>query len=326
MNKFRNFSDFILSYFIEDFDYDYWHCPHPCSTRILQGDYFIDFRHKINYPGPFDEEGIPLLKMNSQHWSTSTEEVYSQIVIAQYGLGHYSLFLENKAFLHRDKFLQIANWLKNHTHIIPEKNIEVYLMDIGLEDSPFFLSAMAQGLAISVLCRAYELTQSTEYLDKARALGKVFYLDADQGGVINYYKGVRVLEEWTNEGNHILNGHLFAFAGVIDLHRYFPQEYVALYTEILESSKQFVVLSDMGFWSKYSLKKHGIIPNITSFFYHKLHCDMLAGMFILTQEEVFQKYASRWHKQSHSYLYRIFAMCLKLLDRVNREVGRKLGY
>ncbi len=65
MKRWGNLRDFFLSYFVDNYKYDYWHFPHLLSNLINEGD-FIDFRPKADYPGSFDSNKIPLLDLTNQ--------------------------------------------------------------------------------------------------------------------------------------------------------------------------------------------------------------------------------------------------------------------
>ena len=174
--------DFFLSYFIANYKYDYWHCPHILSDLIKEGDYFIDFRPKINYHGPFDKNGIPLLDLSTQHWAKNKKIVYSPIVISQYGLGWYSKYIRTHQQTFLDNFLKIADWLIDNfkTITINQENVSLFLINYG---DGITQSGMAQGLAISMLTRAYQLTKDIHYLKKAIEAFNIFKIKLERGGL-----------------------------------------------------------------------------------------------------------------------------------------------
>lgn len=327
-NKVCMLKSFFLSYFVDNYKYDYWHCPHLHSELINRGDYFIDFTPKTNYPGPFDSNKIPLLDLSTQHWSKSNKVIYSPVVISQYGLGWYSKYLRDKQQSSLNIFLKVADWLINNlkTFKIKGENVSVFFMDYG---KPNVLSGMAQGLAISVLVRAYKITKNSEYLKRAVEAFNTFKLKIKEGGVVDTSLGIPILEEWTDEPVHILNGHLFAFAGIIDLMntKGLPKEdrenIVPYYNKYLESTLKLLKRIDMFFWTKYSLRPT-FLPNIASYFYHKLHIEMMEGLYELTRISEFKFYSERWLRQKQRFIHKFLAMILKLLDRIQFELkGRR---
>jgi len=318
---------FLLSYLVSDYKYDYWHCPHLHSSRVAEGDYFIDFSPKTEYPGPLDERGIPLLELSSQHWSSSRETVYSPIIICQYALGWYSRYLSGRNPQHRERFLAVADWLLSYVSVEERSGIPlaVFYTNYGHGN---VRSAMAQGLAISVWCRAFRETKRDEYVEKAVLAFNTCMLSVDDGGVADTANGLPILQEWTDSRVHIYNGHLFGFAGMHDLlrteSRLVPMPEVAKTYEMhLRSSLTLTRLVDLGWWTRYSLRK-SLFPNIASRFYHLLHIEMAKGMYQLTDQIEFLQTAQRWRRQDGNPALRILALAFKLLDRFEVEASQRL--
>ena len=69
-------------------------------------EYYMTFTAKADYPGAYDQAGIPLL---NYHGKVGTQ--YNPIAIAQYGLGNYNLFHRTGDAERRRKFLAVADWL-----------------------------------------------------------------------------------------------------------------------------------------------------------------------------------------------------------------------
>lgn len=105
-----------------------------------------------------------------------------------------------------------------------------------------------------------------------------------------------MLEEFSNYSIHILNGHLFAFVGIIDLLRIEDStcinrdEIVKFHDVFLEASTKLIERMNMPFWSKHSAKED-LFPNIASKFYHDAHIEQLRGLYQLTGRVEFQEYA-----------------------------------
>ncbi len=146
--------DMILSYFVESHRYDYWHCPHRRSTLIEKGDYFIDFRPKLDYEGPRDAEGVPLLDLSSVPSSRGVETVYSPVMVSQYALGLYSCYLVDGNPDYLAQFLTMADSLVANTERFEHQAgaVAICPMEFGRGKTR---SGMAQGQAISVWRRAF---------------------------------------------------------------------------------------------------------------------------------------------------------------------------
>lgn len=326
MKKFKMFKDFILSYLIDDYYYDYWHCPHPHSDFIKSEDYIINFQYKTNYPGPFDGKGIPLLDLQTQHWTRKSEIVYAPIIICQFGLGWYSHYLRTKERNSIDKFLNIANWLIRNSVKYETNNTESYILYSDYGDGKV-ISGMAQGLAISIWCRAYSITRDLDYLNYAFKAFNIFKISIEDGGIVDNVDDCLILEEWANERIHILNGHIFAFIGILDLLKFEKEIHSQIdlrkyYNLHLNGTKKLLEKADLKFWSKYSFRK-SFIPNICSLFYQKLHVELLHGLFIETGDLVFKSYSEKFQKQLANYFFRTVALILKIIDRIyiNISIG-----
>jgi heparosan-N-sulfate-glucuronate 5-epimerase len=322
------FLDFVLSYFVGGYRYDYWHCPHAMATGLRdgRGEYLIDFSPKTEYPGPFDAKGIPLLNLESQHTEKRKGVVYNPIVIAQYGLGWHARFLRSSQKDDRDHFLGVAEWLWASGQVISGGNKPVSVLVFPYHRGGDVRSGMAQGLAISVLCRAFTLTGETRFLDKAVEYFRALTLDISEGGVVSRSLGFPVLEEYTHVPHHILNGHLFAYMGIWELgERPLPEEDRNEVRRALDlhtiTSLQLLRRCDMGRWSRYSLVSTWI-PNVTSLFYHRLHIQMLKGIRILTGIDAFGETASRWEQASRSVWIRCWALFVKSLNRIETDLRK----
>lgn len=322
MSKARMLARFIASYFDDEYEYDYWHCPHPKSELISRGDYFIDFSRKTEYPGPFDTRGIPLLDLNTQHWSMRRDVVYSPIVIEQFALGWYHRFLRDGSTEGRQRLLDVAAWLMDSGVHKRLDGREALLLptDYGHGN---VLSAMAQGLAVSLWCRAARESGDSAFLDRAFEAFVPLTVDLEAGGVVDRLPGYPILQEWANERVHIFNGHLFAFAGIADLLVHAPTErraaVRAAYDTHLASSLRMAEQVDLGFWTRYSLRRT-LVPNIASHFYHRLHVDMLNGLCEMTGDDRFGSFATRFAAQRRSTPARVLALTLKLLDRASTDL------
>src|ERR1051325_8860875 len=86
----------------------FWHETPEVNERALPdfGEYYIVFREKADYPGPFDNGGVPVL---NYHGIIGLQ--HNPIAIAQYGLANYNLYLRTGDHRRKSKFINVANWL-----------------------------------------------------------------------------------------------------------------------------------------------------------------------------------------------------------------------
>jgi uncharacterized protein YyaL (SSP411 family) len=160
---------------------------------------------------------------------------------------------------------------------------------------------MAQGLAISVLLRAYQLTGDKKYFESAEKAYKVFEVDIVDGGV-------RFVDEednaWIEEyailpPPHVLNGFIFALFGIYDFYRVTKDENVLkLFDKEIKTLEKNIHKYDTGYWSLYNL----LDKNPATKSYHELHIKQLNVLYKLTNRMIFNEYAMRWEKYLQSSL------------------------
>lgn len=280
------------------------------------GEYYMPFFSKANYQGQYDKNGIPLL---DYHGKIGLQ--YNPIAISQYGLGNYNLFCRTSDSGGRLKFLRVADWLVEN---LDQNSSGLWVWNHHFDweyrtplKAPWY-SGLAQGQGISVLVRAYQVTQDVIYLDAARRAFGTFLKTVDQGGVI-YRDGngnVWFEEYVVFPPTHILNGFIWASWGVYD---YFlaMHEAVAetLFHQAIETLKTNMEKYDAGFWSLYE-QSGATLKMLASPFYHKLHIVQLKVLYRLTGQKVFNDYAEKWLGYQNSQFRRSIALAYKALFKL----------
>lgn len=226
---------------------------HASPQKVL-GKYYIDCTNIAkNWIGPFDEDGIPL---------TDYKEFgiqYQPVGIAQYALGTWGLYLENNDLQYKEKFLHTADWFCDNLLVEDDFGVWEYKFDFPRYNlkAPWS-SAMSQGEGISVLVRAYQLTENKKYIEIAKLAINSFKVPIEMGGV--FYKdkeGLVWYEEYPsleNEPPHVLNGFIFALFGLYDYYKATEsEEALELFNQGIKTLKEKINLWDMGFWSRYDL-------------------------------------------------------------------------
>src|SRR5690349_6066004 len=100
---------------------------------------------------------------------------YGASAVAQYALINWNHYLGSNEKGYREAFLKQALWLVENEVIIDECT--------GGWPVSFRLSSLTQGIAISVLLRAYRLTQQEAFFEVACRAVHVFERDILDGGV-----------------------------------------------------------------------------------------------------------------------------------------------
>jgi hypothetical protein len=314
-----NFSDLltylnkIKTFYLPD-KASYWNTITPCS--IIEkpeslSNYYLDFSSKANYPNKFTNDGIPLYSFKGQSF------IEHPIVIAQYALGIYELLIKNKFEdeLEKNKFIYLANWFENNS--VTLKHGKGWLIHIKYPEydllSPW-ISAMAQGEAISVLTRAAKLSNNRNYEQLAIDALLSFKYDVKEGGLVNYFNSIPIYEEFPTPKKTmaVLNGFIFALFGLFDLYLLNKNKIAeSLYNTGIDSLKKILPYFDVKNWTRYYLFDY---PNeyYSSFTYHILVVEQLKAMYYLSNDKFFLNYSNKWIEYSKSYYKKTYALYKKL--------------
>lgn len=233
-----------------------------------------------------DDAGVPIQVHQAGYQPTS---------IAQYALSQWNHYLATNDERHRQIFLAQALWLVEHEARIGNDAggwpISHPHPDVRGE-SPW-LSALAQGNALSVLVRAYQLTQEEVFLEVARRAVRTFHLDILDGGVSAPLGevGIYFEEVAVYPATHILSGFIFALFGLYD--------YVALTGDVqterlifrsLATMHSLVDEFDVSFWTCSDL----LHRHLASPAHLELQAELLEALAKYNGCEHCSRLASRW--------------------------------
>jgi heparosan-N-sulfate-glucuronate 5-epimerase len=280
------------------------------------GEYYMTFAGKADYPGPFDEGGIPMLDYRG-----ALGRQYNPIAIAQYGLGNYNLYARTGALYRRQTFLNTADWLVRE--LTPNQaGFPVWMHNFDWEyrdtlRAPWY-SGLAQGQGISVLLRAYRETGSGLYLSCAQKAFQAFLADVSEGGLTcrDEHGNLWIEEYIVSPPTHILNGCLWAVWGIYD-YRLATGDASArtLFAGVVETLRHALPAFDTGFWSLYE-QSGTRLRMIASPFYHSLHTVQLRVMHKITGKAFFGERADRWESYQSSRLKRSRALIQKAIFKL----------
>jgi heparosan-N-sulfate-glucuronate 5-epimerase len=293
MTRFRENLDNLLEYFGKR-SRNYSHS----GTAVVYDPndplaYYLDPSPRVDYPGPYDSDGIPL-------YVRKDVTDYLPVNVCIWALGHLERYRQTKNENCRSQFLKAVRWLISH-----QSNEGVWLTHFSMSRFGLhkpFPSAMVQGLSISCLIRAFLLTEEPEFLDRARLALSPFHRDIREGGVASFDEGFVFYEEFPSiPYRHVLNGFIFALWGLYDLGRMKGhQDAERLYEHGIETLIEWLPRYDLGYWSLYHIgagpKNPATVP------YHRLHIAQLRVMHTITGVEIFNKYCLLWK----SYLVKRF--------------------
>ena len=278
---------------------DPWAVSFPLDdvrTEAPLGGYYQDFTAALGLVaggahGPLDAEGRP----TSSYGAPVPH--YNAIVIAQYGLacvpgaraGHEPS---------RERLRVQADWLVAQQ----ERQGEARGFWRQRFDNPKYpalrapwVSALAQGNALSVLLRAAEILQDETYAAAAQMAFPALCRPVSAGGVLWQAADDLWLEEYPLEpAGHVLNGAIYALWGALDFARVTGREDAwRLWRAGAATVARHLQAFDTGFWSRYELATSELV----SVHYHKnIHIPQLEVMHRLTGDPVFQETAIRWRR------------------------------
>lgn len=309
-----NIKDYInkAAVFYKPDSANYWHTFTPCNiTKPPESlnSYYLNFLVKADYPGKFDTDEIPLFS------SGEIPLQYHPVVVCQYALGLFEKLNspELKSEKNDEKFLKQAEWLVKKA--VDENNGALWYFNFDVLryklKSPW-ISAMAQGEAISVLLRAYKITNDVRFLRTAEKALSPFEIDIRHGGVLGKFKNVIFYEEYPSEKfSGVLNGFIFSLFGLYDLMLLNNSKAEKLFNTGIAGLIELIKYYDLNYWSRYDLYDYPM-ENPASFTYHSLHVEQLKALFILTNEIRIKEYIDRWEK----HLKRNFSKTKALLNKI----------
>jgi len=234
---------------------DYWHILYPQTPmKEKEADpylYFYDISRKaLDYRGPFDSEGIYLFQ------GYDGKPHLHALEIAQYALACWLAWRKTEQAEWRERALLHCDWLIAHQDkrgalLIEHKN-PLYA------DLPTpWPSALAQGLAVSALLRAFRATDGEAYRQAARKAADFLRVGVEKGGVFRRLTdGAYLYEEYPRPTlSGVLNGHISAVFALMELGRAEGE-----FDNLLKLLPRY----DTGYWSLYALD-----GTLASGFYHR---------------------------------------------------------
>lgn len=299
------------------------------------GKYYTDFfkiRKKLEEGklGPFDKKGIPLVDFNKNLriyrilLRKNFGIKYFPTVIAQYGLSKFDKFLDTRNEASKREFLQTAQWFKENAKFLPNGAavIQNFFEFSTYYLKPPWVSAMSQGLAISLLLRAFETTSDHSFLNLAQKILLSFEIPVKKGGCKAVdSKGNIWFEEYpSSPPSFVLNGFIFALLGIHDFYKFSRSvEAKNLFTKGVKSLNQNLYLYDADGWSKYDRIKNLLVNSG----YHLLHIQQLKLLSGILKEEnlpssICEKFQRKWENCFNSKFSQIKLIPLKLISKTKQ--------
>jgi len=279
----------------------------------------------------FDEDGIPL---NTAYIDVEDPKLhYYPISIGQYGLAVFHSYLETQSKEKKQNFLKIVDWFFNN--VKEDKKLGAY----WLTDTPkpeykvqnAWISAFSQSRALSILLRAWQLTENIKYLEMCKMALIPFTFDIKDGGVsANLNDGFPFYEEYVAvEPTMVLDGHIFSLFGLYDFVRAVPENLdpenhnlaKSLFEEGIKSLLNFLPEYDMGFWLRFNLCKMDHYPKIDpcTIGYIRLVNLQLKVLYIITGNESILEFQKKITGYDNIFnIIKMYPIKYKALKSLNR--------
>jgi heparosan-N-sulfate-glucuronate 5-epimerase len=158
-------------------------------------------------------DGVPEVRYGSIWYRNPT-------TIAQYGLQSHAYYETSPRRSMRRAMLRAAGWLVRHQGRDGAWRYRFAFSVSGMYETlpAGWISAMAQGQAISLLTRSWRLTHRARYLEAARRALAPLRRPVSKGGVFRRLDGGWWYEEYpTKQPSYTLNGFMFTLLGLYDL-------------------------------------------------------------------------------------------------------------
>jgi heparosan-N-sulfate-glucuronate 5-epimerase len=301
----------------------YWQLSDDnAPTKIDSGDlgrYPLNFvpRLTTGHFTSFDPEGLPV------HTDKDGRGlIHNYTTMSAFAFANWTLYLETGQEDYLKKLLLVADYILRTGEWAGEGALRLRTECAGTGHTGD-LSAMFQGEAISVLCRAWQATGDGRYLEAAVGCVGPFDTHFKEEGVrgqIQAANNATWYEEWPNpQWRHALNGMIYSLWGLRDVaiaadHTRAEE----LFQEGVESVLKALPLFDSGYWSWYCLPENKR-PHIASMMYHNLHICQLTALARQTERPEFKPTIERFVRYAGSTVCRFRAAA----EMVNAKVLRR---
>lgn len=213
----------------------------------------------------------------------------SPVTVAQYGLQAAANHVVTRRRVYRSDALLAADWLVRN-----QARDGAWRYDFPFTIRGFaplkrgWISAMAQGQAMSLLWRASKLSRRPSYRRAALRALRPFAKPVARGGVVASFDGVPWYEEYpTRPGSFVLNGYLYALLGLYDVAPW-SRGAARLFDRGFTSLRAQIARFDRPGGSFY-------MPGLpASNFYNGVHVDLLGAIDYVRPSRRLQHYRSRW--------------------------------
>lgn len=269
------------------------------------------------YYSPKDENGIPIKEYKNFGIQ------YNPTRVAAYTLANWNSYITSNDERKLNEFFKGVKWFTANNSARAE-----YHFDFGELIAPW-ISCMAQGEAISVLVRAYHVSNERHYLELAHKYSSPFFVGIESNGVKSYLENGQIfLEEYPFKNpSHVLNGFLYALIGIYELWKIEDKsnnDLNLLFNECIKTLEDNLHRWELEKgWSAYDLKnENGTNRNWCTVSYHSLHVAQLLFVGKVSESSIITDTARKWERSLSNPIIRLKALNKKISYRLKEPAKR----
>jgi hypothetical protein len=293
--------------------------PLNCSLGTPLGDYYQDVSAAIvlvesGYHGAFDN-GVPLVEVDGYGLRTSA------VVVAQYALANLIAAARGE-HERTDRARAQLDWLVAAQERLGPLD-GLWVTDY---DNPKYkwlrapwTSAMASGNAISALLRGAEQLGDERYRDAAEHAYRALHGHPELGLVLDDGTDLWYEEYPAEPPLHVLNGHIYALLGVVDIARVTADPVAdSRWRRAATTAIDHLGDFDLGYWSAYD--SHFRSP-VSAHYHRNIHIPLLRILAELTGDGRASAVADRWEGYLRSPIARVRYQVALRADRWRKSAS-----
>lgn len=298
--------------------------------------YHLDFRELsklyLSANLKFDAQGVP--RFNYAIVPSPNNKaglIYSITYICWYALSRLHDYLEDDDPRAKDDFLKQADWLLDNNTVSGSMvcwQITFPWNVYGIWLPVPRVSSMDQGLAVSVLVRAYLLTSDERYLEIAKKAEPFYDVSLDEGGFKATLRDGSIFYEMYPSGklSMILDGHIFSLMGLYDLYSVTKDKK----TRQRFDSAVATVVDNIAYWNWWDMWSWFGCLYLSSVMYHKINLCWLRVLSEISDKDELRILADKWERGYTDKILRLYLklrmfFSSRLFFMTNAFLGRRAG-
>lgn len=255
------------------------------------------------------ENGVPFVHYVAENGVPAITR-FNTTIVANYAINYANKFISNGDSNYLNKFFNCIQFLTDSVTI--QNNLYYYPFNWQQgwypNIKPPFISGMANGRAIEAFTYAYKFTNNSAYINFAKKLLPVFYVEVKDNGLCYKMDDTAWWFEEIAKPNvttpYILDGHIYALQGLYKLWLTTKNDSAKhLLTLGLNGLKHKLPTYDVGNGEIY----YDVYKNKADKKYHKILTSQMYLLWQNTNDSIYLHYYKKWNKPMQvPYVLRVF--------------------